>query len=454
MHFTIALVRIAALLLVQNLCLPGQPAGGVPQPGSSGQPAGGAPPPGGNSGGTQQPSLDDLIADQDARMVTGLPQRLDQDWVPRLQPIVRNCQIAGSARDKDRDILSDAANRFAQADVNTPVLIHLMEFQDEYVLRNCWFTATPKGIQQGKAGQQPMVTYEISNSKRLYGKSSYAILYFHLQRKVGDKTAPVEDVPEGKQTEAELAAQKVANANAEAAAGRFDFSSLEVRYYSIVKAKLSQSLLHLLELLKLATTVATGQAAAKTKTAPVRVSYYGVGIDQGIPKTCDITALPTELIGAKLELRGQKLVIDNEGKAFWDISVGVPATKLTALEYSETTARFDPKAVNKQTIFGLVNLFYPMDLKGQAKERGVLRLLEFLHLRALAGLGVTGRPGDRLFIGGGIGIKQLQIFAGTAFVSSQVTVGTKLETRLRSQFSMGVNIPVGAAVRAITPAKK
>lgn len=163
----------------------------------------------------------------------------------------------------------------------------------------------------------------------------------------------------------------------------------------------------------------------------------------------DPTKDPTEVSSA---------TYDDEGRYWWDVSVGVPVSKIKELDYNADDGTVRPKTIDKQNLLAFVNLFIkPKDLKDTKSG---------LFPRGLIGLAIGRRPLDRIFFGGGIGINKAQFFAGLMLnkVQSPMTLasgGKATPSQLRSdlrghydkKFLVGLNLPVRQVVDALKTKK-
>jgi hypothetical protein len=163
----------------------------------------------------------------------------------------------------------------------------------------------------------------------------------------------------------------------------------------------------------------------------------------------DTTKDPTEVSSA---------TYDDEGRYYWDVSVGVPVSKINQLQYSADTGTVSAKTIDKQNLFAFVNLFFkPVDLKDT--KSGLIP-------RALIGVAINSQPLNRVFFGGGIGINKVQLFAGLVLnkVQSPATLksggaatpsqlNSDLQGRYDKKFLMGLNLPVRQVVDALKAKK-
>lgn len=212
------------------------------------------------------------------------------------------------------------------------------------------------------------------------------------------------------------------------------------QYRAIITAKIPINVQHLLAAFRLAT-LPKAQAGLVAADKPAALGY---GVLERMDTPSDVVLFGVDT--SKPAMLGSEVEFDNEGKYWWDVSVAVPANKLTLIEYSETNGVFGPKTINKQSIFAAVNVYpIPVDLK-----EGNLR---WILPRILLGLGLTGRPGDSFLVGGAWGIKELQFFAGSSFAARRVPVaGTQnqFDQRYASRFSFGLNVPVFDVLKKMT----
>ena len=137
---------------------------------------------------------------------------------------------------------------------------------------------------------------------------------------------------------------------------------------------------------------------------------------------------------------GDAQKFDNEGKYFWDVSIGVPVR--TVSDFTRTTNGLDVKTVTKSTAFALLNIYFrPVDVKTPA-----LNLIP----HALVGFGLEKKPLDRLFIGGGWGPVYAHFFAGVAF--KRVEADGK--TTYPREVTFGLNVPILSITKRLSEQAK
>jgi len=215
----------------------------------------------------------------------------------------------------------------------------------------------------------------------------------------------------------------------------------DVSYRAVVKGKRSVAFEHLLAVLRLA---GAGQADDST----VNAAFIGYGNMTNIHTPSDVSIVGVRT--AEMKVVGQTVKFDNEGKSVWDASVAVPVNKLSLLEYEEENGTFYPKQINKQSIYGVVNLYpVPVDLK-EGKARWIVP-------RLIGGLGFTGRPGENILAGVALGLPEFQIFVGRSFTNHRVPAngqdpsnGANLKQEYDKAWSFGINVPVVSALKKMT----
>ncbi len=147
--------------------------------------------------------------------------------------------------------------------------------------------------------------------------------------------------------------------------------------------------------------------------------------------------------------------MNDEGKYWWDASIGIPVNKIKDLQYSSSNNTIEATQVSKQSAYAMFNLMLrPVDLQDPKSN---------LMPRILLGFPLASDPWDRLFAGGGIGLPKImigsQFFVGAVF--SRVSTPTSLtagssasqaqlqnDSRLRVQYKLmfGINVPVKSVI--------
>jgi hypothetical protein len=308
----------------------------------------------------------------------------------------------------DSALSAEVKELLAQSYKDTPlwdkrapaVAVHLVDESTPGKVRDRWLLAT-------RAGKN----IDLSEGRRIYGAKTIGLVYVHFNI---------------------MAVSPAAAADA--------FSDLSYRV--VIKKKIPDNINNLLALLKFA--VAQGQAGVTA----VPVSLLGFGTVTGVGVPSDVTFFGVRTGVNKLA--GSAVQFDNEGKYWWDMSVAVPVTKLSMLDYSQDTNTVVPKQINKQSVYATFNLFpVPVDTKS-----GNTR---FFVPRVILGIGLTGRPGENVLVGGAWGFQYLQFFAGAAFANQNVPAGSTppasgadLTQKYKSSFAFGLNVPVVSALKQLT----
>jgi hypothetical protein len=254
---------------------------------------------------------------------------------------------------------------------------------------------------------------ELSQKRRLLGTHRLAVVFIYLNAE-----APKAETPRSQEDAVKLAYN-------------------DVSYRAVVKPKRSLAFEHLLGVLRL------GGAFQAEGTMNGAFLGYGTLTDILTPSDVSVIAVRT----SSMKIVGQTVQYDNEGKSIWDASIAAPVNKLSLLEYADEDGTFVPKQINKQSVYGLVNLYpVPVDLK-EGKARWVIP-------RFIAGLGLTARPGENVLVGIALGIPEMQFFVGRSFANHRVPIegtdtsqGTNFKQKYEQSWSFGINLPVVNALK-------
>jgi hypothetical protein len=150
---------------------------------------------------------------------------------------------------------------------------------------------------------------------------------------------------------------------------------------------------------------------------------------------------------------------DNEGRYYWDVTVGLPVKSVDEFKYESINGIVTPRNVSQQNAYAFLNLF-PRAFDVKSDET-----YPFPHL--VLGLPISGKPLDRPFVGAGYGINnflfKFNLFAGYTFdrveepgtlgagtAATQSQLESDLRTRRIPKFIFGVNIPVRLIKDALT----
>jgi hypothetical protein len=142
---------------------------------------------------------------------------------------------------------------------------------------------------------------------------------------------------------------------------------------------------------------------------------------------------------------------DNEGYYWYDFSVTFPLNKVDALEYNQNDNNVQTRQVDLKTVYATANVFL-----GRADIKDPATLW---RPRLLFGIGIRGKPYDRMFVGAGFGLNKfikwsplasVQPFAGLSFNRVYQKEGTGTAAVLRGRevrkLVIGINLPVKSVV--------
>jgi hypothetical protein len=167
------------------------------------------------------------------------------------------------------------------------------------------------------------------------------------------------------------------------------------------------------------------------------------------PVPSDVKVTPSVTMDAKTTALESR-TYDNEGRYYWDISAGLPLRSIKDTAYDATAGTFTAKKIEKQNLYAMINVFpFKMDTKGVNYR--------WLTPTLLAGVGITGKPLDRLVVGGGLGLNKVQFFAGCAITKKQfpgpASNPTLTTEAYRTNLIFGLNIPIRQVVKTLKAAK-
>jgi hypothetical protein len=159
-----------------------------------------------------------------------------------------------------------------------------------------------------------------------------------------------------------------------------------IEYRALVKKKLPanvQSVLGLLKIIGFA-----GQASVTDEY------LYGFGTLKKVAVVSDIT------VGAyfrdakddtKLHRVGSKVLLDNEGYHWWDVSIGFPIKRVEELEYNQTGNIVQSRQVDKSMLYALGDIYFrSVDIKNPGAR---------FSPALVVGTGLKGKVRDNLLVG-------------------------------------------------------
>jgi hypothetical protein len=145
---------------------------------------------------------------------------------------------------------------------------------------------------------------------------------------------------------------------------------------------------------------------------------------------------------------------DNEGRYFFDFSVGVPLTKIRDLQFTPGRDGLEAANVDQQNIFAFFNLYpRPIDVKRNA-------FIRWPHL--VTGTKIGSQPLRKIVIAAGWGPVLANFYVGLLLntkllpatsscggSSDPAPAGTPLRNKTCPEFTFGINLPVGAVASAL-----
>jgi hypothetical protein len=175
------------------------------------------------------------------------------------------------------------------------------------------------------------------------------------------------------------------------------------------------------------------------------------------PSTIQID--PRYVLTSSASNRGEEVApavtFSNEGKHYWDVSVGIPIKKISEVKFDTTNNVVTPTQTSTTNAFALLNFYYPpIDL---ASSTNSLNLIP----HPIAGVAMAKQPLHKILVGGAIGVSYVELYAGALLVKQQKLTGlqtgnTATPSQLaaashgayETQFSIGINVPVRALIAA------
>ncbi|MDX1981432.1 MAG: hypothetical protein SFV51_14275 [Bryobacteraceae bacterium] len=220
---------------------------------------------------------------------------------------------------------------------------------------------------------------------------------------------------------------------------------IETQYLNVsYRAEVSAKLPHMLK--DLADLIFSGQAQATDESVKVQpVSLWGGGV-------MSVSSVPSDIkVEGSIQTSGAQPVAigtktyDNEGKYFWDVSAGIPLKSVKETTFESTSQTLAAREISRQSLYAMLNVL-PMKVDTKSKRMGITPVL-------LVGIGVANRPLDRVIFAGGLGINQIQVFAGTAYTNKQFpgTAPGATVTARRTNLVFGLNIPLRQVLQKLRP---
>ncbi|MBS1858523.1 MAG: hypothetical protein JST11_24355 [Acidobacteria bacterium] len=217
------------------------------------------------------------------------------------------------------------------------------------------------------------------------------------------------------------------------------------------KGKTAAPLQDLISLLSLGKFL-QGKSGGTTATAPVWI--FGLNEVDDLPEPSDLwlqTGRPgPEVNPTAFTPYSPEVQFDNEGYYWYDFSVAFPVNKVDALEYNQGDSVVQTRQVDLKAVYATGNLFLH---KADIKDPSTLWVP-----RLLFGIGIQGKPFDRMFVGAGFGfgflhwapLQAVQPFAGLSFNRVAQVEGSGssavVASRTIHKLVVGINVPVKSVV--------
>jgi hypothetical protein len=142
----------------------------------------------------------------------------------------------------------------------------------------------------------------------------------------------------------------------------------------------------------------------------------------------------------KIDKLGDSVTFDDEGKAFWDVSVGFPIRGINDLKFDDATHQATVKTIDRSSVVALVHLYLPrVDLKSTTPA--------YLP-RPIVGIDISDRPLNKLLVGGAVGTPFATFYMAGVRTRIKDEAG-KFTNDYRWQFTLGVSLPVKGAAKLL-----
>jgi hypothetical protein len=371
------------------------------------------------------PECDKTLSDGDE--VTYSVVNFDQSLVAK----IKNAKITGQSEAETTQFLKDVIEGTVYAkNASTPLggdycIVHIIQwlFKSDNqtdaskadVLREHWALYKYDGA-KGKWVPEPS-----QKGTRIYGKSRVNVLAIHLDA----------------------------------------MSTWDIDYTVSVTKKTPTNVANVLDLASIITSGNLTKANAKAKVRPAR---WGGGLMciNSIPSDIAVQGdivVRNENNEAVQQPKTYSKTYDNEGKYWWDVSIGVPFKEVKEVQFNSSDGTVSAKEVTRQNAYGFLNIFFgKQDLTGDS-------FLKVPHI--VLGVPISKKPLDNPVVGLGYGIRKYSIkfdfYAGVVFnrvreprtlgVGDSATEGqleADLQTRRVRKFIFGVNLPLRQVKEALS----
>lgn len=241
--------------------------------------------------------------------------------------------------------------------------------------------------------------------------------------------------------------------------GAVDSAYALVHYEAAVVKKAATNMQNLLSILKIFGFIAEAEMTGRRRVQTEGVIVWGSGAvtETTVPSDVHVVgyglAADSPIVGTSKDALklGSEQVFDNEGRYWWDASIGIPVHKIKDVQYSSSDNTVAAKQVDKQSAYAMFNIMLrPIDLKNPKSN---------LMPRILLGFPLASDPWDRLFVGGGIGLPRImlgsQFFIGDVFnrvnqpktlgagsTATQAQLQNDSHLKIQNKLMIGINVPV------------
>ena len=239
-----------------------------------------------------------------------------------------------------------------------------------------------------------------------------------------------------------------------------DYDYALARYDFNVEKKTAANVSDLLNVAQLFITDTSAKTLAEVDLLPTNL-WGGGSVDINyVPSNITITASFVKTIdnGPVVALdKPQKF--DNEGRYWWDVSVGVPIRHITQTQFDATAGTVTAKTVDKQNAFALLNLYpVPVDIKGTNYSW-------IPHF--VGGVAIAKQPLKKILVGAGVGPHFANFYVGALFTeqtspaslkegdaATSAQLNADSHRHYKTQLSFGLNLPVRGIVESLKKTSK
>ena len=352
--------------------------------------------------------------------------------------------------------------------------IHVLSWGDDTstIDKSHWYVYRGRGTRTSYAGRW---TPALFSGSRIYGSDRLAILYVHLNVPATTRMAAETELAPllatglpkptgtGNYTIADLLPANADPAPALRSAREQALRSLgshiveadytNISYEMSVIKKLPAPIQNLQDAIGM---LQAARADQPFVTLQQRVALYAADVFDvhHVPSDITITGTltnTTALASTTIELGKQ--TYDNEGLYYWDVSLGIPVTSVTQLDFETSGGEVFAKEVDKAQLMALMNIFWrPVDTKNT-------KLL--LIPSPIVGLALSKKPLSKIMVGLSIGLNRVQVYGGrqwslvdqAAVPAADAPATAETKSEYEQSWVAGINVPVRQVI-AFLKAKK